>query len=117
MEKAEILKNLSQFCCSENYYKVSPLSKLNCTDGVQFLRETCQSYWLTDIIASYQNGFNLGNFQTWKLKLNKTGNGAKIECFDDDKRLIVQRIQFTDFPLDEITLWCVDGVILLPSEY
>ncbi|MGP8173547.1 MAG: DUF6876 family protein [Terracidiphilus sp.] len=29
----------------------------------------------------------------------------------------IKRIEFTDFPLDSITLYCENGTILLPSEH
>lgn len=118
MTKEEILRNLAEFYGTFYYYKVSHISGLNCTDGVQYLRGVCKCFWLTDIIASYQSALRNHPFQVWTLKLNKTGDGAKVECSDGNgNRLIVQRIQYTDFPLSEIKLYCSDGVILLPSEY
>ena len=58
------------------------------------------------------------DFQTWTLERNKRGDGAKLEGGDGNGTTAVrQRVPFTDFPLDEITLYVVGGVILLPSEY
>lgn len=115
---SELETNLEQFCGTEQYYKCDLFSNLNVTDGVQYLREKANCYWLTDIISSYSRELRNHSFQVWTLKLNKTGNGAKVECTDGNgKRLIVQRISYTDFPLKEIELYCSDGVILLPSEY
>jgi len=31
--------------------------------------------------------------------------------------LVEQKIHFTDFPLEEITLWVIDGIMLLTNEY
>jgi len=45
-------------------------------------------------------------------------NRAVVEVSDgNDKILLEQKIEFTDFPLDSIVLWKVDDVVLLPSEY
>lgn len=35
----------------------------------------------------------------------------------DEPTLYSKPIDFTDFPLDSIKIYCVDGVIMLPSEY
>lgn len=115
---SELETNLKQFIGTENYYKCNIFSNLKVTDGVQYLREKANCYWLTDIIASYQRALRNNPFQVWTLKLNKSGNGAKVECEDGNgKRLIVQRISYTDFPLKEIKLYCLNEVVLLPSEY
>ena len=34
-----------------------------------------------------------------------------------DHELAAQAIPFTDFPLEEVSLWLVDGTLMLPSEY
>jgi hypothetical protein len=40
------------------------------------------------------------------------------ECYDGNNNFIVgQEIPYSDFPIDSIELWIIDGVALLPSEY
>jgi hypothetical protein len=43
---------------------------------------------------------------------------ATLTCGDGDGNIVrTQQIAFTDFPLDEATLWFANGVIYLPSEH
>lgn len=43
---------------------------------------------------------------------------ATLVCEDgNDNAVYTQLIEFTDFPLDEITLWFANDVIYLPSEH
>ena len=116
--KAEILKTLPHFTGTQKWYPWSVLTRLLLTDGTHYLAESCGAYWLMDTIASYQARGKLTGeaFQVWTLTV--TDSEALLICTDgNDNELIRQEIPYTDFPLDKITLWCVDGVILLPSEY
>lgn len=109
-------QELVQFTGTERYYKFSPLSKLVLTDGVKYLADKAGAYWLLDIIVSYQHQLRNEGFQDWVLTV-KDGKGI-VTCTDgNSKQLVKQQIDFTDFPLDGISLYCMDGVILLPSEY
>jgi hypothetical protein len=36
---------------------------------------------------------------------------------DKEDVAFTQMIGYSDFPLDKITIWVMDGIILLPSEY
>ena len=63
-------------------------------------------------------------FQVWKLRLDDPGDGATLSVEDGNGNMLhSKRIEFTDFPLREIDIWCIEGgpqdtrVILLPSEY
>ena len=93
------------------------------TDGVQYLAETARAYWLIDVIVSWQlkPKVQRERFQVWTVKVNRSDHTAIAEGWDDtpgtSNRLARQKIEFTDFPLDEITLFFCDGTLLLPSEY
>jgi len=118
--KQEIESDLPYFTGTEEYHKFSILSNLKLTDGVKYLCDKAQCYWLMDIIASYQNKCNkdemLKYFQIWTLTI-KDGK-AIVKCErDTDDIAITQKIPYTDFPLDSIKLYCIDGIILLTSEY
>jgi len=118
--KQSIESNLPYFTGTEAYHKFSILSNLKLTDGVKYLCEKAQCYWLMDIIASYQNKCNkdemLKYFQIWTLTV-KNGE-AVVKCERDTNDIaITQKIPYTDFPLDSIKLYCDNGVILLTSEY
>lgn len=110
-------EELLQFTGSENLYQTL-IPGVRYTDGVKYVADQCQSYWLIDLIASYQRPMFVAEnrYQVWILANRE--NSATIICEDgNDNEICRQTIGFTDFPLDEFTLWCTDGVILLPGEY
>ena len=44
-------------------------------------------------------------------------NSKGVVCgYNDTELIITQEIHYTDFPLEEIKLFLMDGVILLPNE-
>jgi len=87
------------------------------TDGVKYLAEKGGAFWFLDIISSYQIELKNVDFQIWGLKINKNKSGT-ITCTDlNEKRLIKQKIEYTDFPLDTIKLYLINGVLILTSEY
>jgi hypothetical protein len=74
---------------------------------------------LFDAILSYQeyNRVKDHSFQVWKLQ-KQEDNTWLLQCEDRNHEIIiVQKIEFSDFPLNEINIWVVDGVAMLPSEY
>lgn len=90
-----------------------------CTDGVKDLCEENQSFWLLDIVLSYQTTRKVAAepFQTWKLERVK-GDRFNVTATDgNDNILVTQKIPFSDFPHDTATFWNVDRVIMLPQEY
>jgi hypothetical protein len=117
----ENLKNLNQFYGSDNAYRHGPY--ICYTDGVKFLADNADCYWFIDIIASVQHKpkVKAEEFQVWTLSVK--GCKGKVVCDDgDDHEVYTQRISFTDFPLPEIKLFCVNtdavgAMIMLPSEY
>lgn len=112
MEREKLEQGLAQFVGTEEWHKHQ--FGLKYTDGVKFLAENSGAYWLVDAIASYQKK---ESFQLWTLTV--TDHRAVLEMREDsDAPIIVQQnIEFTDFPLPEIKLYLVDGVLMLPSEY
>ena len=108
---------LSQFTGTENWYKTVD-AKTTYTDGVKYLADTRKCHWLIDVIASWQHMLRKKEFQVWTLKV-KEDDSTVITCQEDSDQesIITQEIPYTDFPEDEIVLWCSQGVILLPSEY
>ncbi len=120
-ETAQKLKmNLQRFSGTDHWYK-HQLSPLTYTDGVKYLAETAQCYWLIDIVASlYAHPSKLmqkQEFLTIKLIVNPESNNAVFTADDgNDTILYTQHIPFTDFPLEKIVLFCINGVLLLPSE-
>jgi hypothetical protein len=113
--------DLSQFTGSENWYRHSMNRDIRYTDGAQYVAEAGSAYWLLDEIAlanRYQRGVKAEEFQVWTLTRNKTGNGAMLTCGNGNGNTVFnKRIEFTDFPLETVTLYCEGGTILLPSEH
>ena len=122
---AQIKEVLARFSGTNEHHKFSILSRLVVTDGVKWLADNAECYWLLDAIASWQpvcqKDAMLREFQVWTLtteqrsELNRRGH-LKCERDTGDKKPIKQEIEYTDFPLDEIKLYVENGVILLPSE-
>ena len=132
MLTAEQLKTeLSQFNGTENYYKHS--LGFSYTDGINFLAENAECYWLLDAIGSYQHKLRLNSrlrdFQLWLLVVGnnhefikpKARNMAVLTCWEDTpvlgvKPAVSQQIPFTYFPMTEINIYLENKVLLLPDE-
>ena len=129
------LSDLSQFTGTETWYR--HFTGLLYTDGIQYLAEQAEAYWLIDAIASYQHQLKrdeyLADFQLWVLSVVGEGerdypfllpegnHKAVLTCWSDTpkegvKPAVIQQIEYTDFPLIEIKLYVSEGVLLLPSE-
>ena len=125
---AEALEqDLAHFTGSETWTRHPMVRSVVSTEGVQFLAEQAGAHWLVDIIAIAQRHspkVRTEPFQVWTLSRPKKqpSTACTVAAEDGDgKRLYLQRIPFTDFPLQGITLYCAEGdghrVIMLPSEY
>jgi len=88
------------------------------TDGVKYLAAKAGAYWLIDYILSHQLEPKLKGqlFQVWKMTVQD--DSATVTVEDGNDNIITSlTIEFTDFPLEEITLWLVEKTLMLPSEY
>ena len=124
----ELLNSLPGFTGTESYTRLRyPFMKtvLLMTDGAKYLADTAKAYWLMDAIASYQIYPKVSTepFQVWKLVVND-GRKATFTCTDGNFiHLSKMEIEYTDFPLPEITLYAEQSdylggrVIMLPTEY
>jgi hypothetical protein len=112
--------DLAQFTGSENWYRHGMVRDVLYTDGVQYVAETAGAYWLIDEIAFAQRGNKrvaAEGFQLWKLKVNPD-HTARLACEDGNGGVVFSKIiPYSDFPLEEITLYFTNKTILLPSEY
>jgi len=133
---------LAYFSGTEKWYRHGGFwrHEILLTDGVVHLAENGgrnggTAFWLMDAIASYQGEKVLRRhpFQVWKLFVTETegqSRCARLVCTNgnNDKPIVEQQIEYTDFLLDEIQLYAsvepVDQtgkkkrvIILLPSEY
>jgi hypothetical protein len=99
------------------------------TPGVKYLADQAGAYWLIDAIASYfmsgQMAYpdpRLETLQFWRLDVNKDNSALLTARADSNvEPFITQRIEFTDFPLDQVDVWAgFDGrywTLYLPSEH
>jgi hypothetical protein len=55
-------------------------------------------------------------FQLWKLNVNSDHTATLTGEDGNGKAVYCKAIEYTDFPLPEIALYCTNNVILLPSE-
>ena len=124
----EITQGLSNFHGTEKYHRFSILfPKMVLTDGAKWLGDNAECFWLFDAIASHQKQAMkdpmLKEMQFWTLKVNSDKTATLICERDTDDVAITQNIEYTDFPLPEIKLYCAPAdasgifVILLNSEY
>ncbi len=121
MTKETLTKaDLAQFTGTEQWYRHPLVRSLLYTDGIKYMATKAGAYWLIDEIAFMQQhpGVKNQSFQVWKLKVNLEKSTALLICEDGNyNRVFEKKISFTDFPLDEITIWLTENVMLLPSEY
>jgi hypothetical protein len=112
--------HLRQFTGSENWYRHGINRNVLFTDGAKYVADEAGAYWLLDSIAiaqRYEKSVSAEEFQVWELKVN-SDRTANLVCGDgNDNVVYTQHIPFTDFPLDQITLWFSNNTIFLPSEY
>ena len=115
--KEQIIDGMSGFYGTEEYTRWSPLFRnALLTDGAKWVADNCGAYWLMDMIMSHAK--SVDEFPAY-AKLVVKDNKATF-TLEGWKSKATQEVEFTDFPLDEITLklgW--DGehyIICLPSE-
>ena len=103
-----------------------PLTGMTYSSGMGWIAENAGAYWLIDAILINSKHKRLQEvcegFEVWTLTKNETGSGAKLVCTDggmdsdEAKTVYTQRIPYTDFPLQEITMYVDGGILLLPGE-
>jgi hypothetical protein len=112
--------DLRQFTGTDNWYRHPINRKVMFTDGAKHIADAGGAYWLLDEIAliqPYDKAVAAEEFQVWKLQV-RADQTATLACEDGNGNAVFKKeIEFTDFPLDEITLWFANDVIFLPSEY
>lgn len=111
---------LNQFTGSEHWYRHGMVREILFTDGAKYVADKAGAYWLLDEIAFAQRGekrVKAEEFQVWTLKV-KPDRTATLTCEDGNGNAVFTKaIEFTDFPLAEISLWFTNNTIYLPSEH
>jgi len=117
---SNLQSELGQFTGTENWHRFNPLMRnILATDGVMHLAEKGEAFWLLDIIGSLKlvPKCKGEQFITCTLTKNADGSARFLATNGNGTKLYTQNIPYTDFPLNQITLFFIDNVILLPSEY
>lgn len=125
---AQIEQELKNFSGTTGYYP-SSFKTLKLTDGVHYLRESTNSYWLIDIVESIQH---LKAIQTntafiiHKLQVSPDHSfiftsysdySETDTAFNKEHLLYTLKGELTDFPLKQVSFYQNGDVLLLPGEY
>ena len=119
MNTHELQSALRNFTETEKYHRVLP--RLVITDGVQYLANKANSYWLVTAIYSHLITQPIHS-EFVVARLVVSGKTANLVLDDGNDQVISEQyIEYTDFPLDEVKLYCSYQerlwVLLLASEY
>ena len=119
MNTQELQSALRHFTGTQNYRRVLP--RLVITDGVEYLASKANSYWLVTAIYSHLVTKPIHS-EFVVARLVVSGKTANLVLDDGNDQVISeQHIEYTDFPLDEVTIYCSYQyrlwVLLLASEY
>ena len=121
MKEQKLTKvDLQQFTGTEQWYHHPIVRKVFYTDGIRYMAEMGEAYWLINEIAFLQEQPQIARteFQRWILQVNLEESTAILSCDDGNGRILhSKKIEYTDFPLDEIKIYVANKVMLLPSEY
>lgn len=120
MKKVDQFKREVMFYTGSNcFFRSYLFPKYTFTEGVQFMAEMLEAFWLIDHVFANQTVASLKDepFQVWKIKVNED-ESARISVKDgNDNKLTFFNLCYTDFPLEEFTLWFTNDRLLLPGEY
>jgi hypothetical protein len=111
---------MNRFTGSETWYRHWFKRNILFTDGAHHVAEAGGAFWLLDIIAieqKYNKNVAAEEFQSWTLKVDLVRHTGQLTCEDGSGNVVfTNAIEFTDFPVAEITLWFENNTIYLPSE-
>lgn len=113
--------DLAQFTSTEHLYRHALVRHIRFTDGILYVAEAGGAHWLLDLIACAQLEPTVAAepFQFWTLRVFEDESG-ELSCTDGNGNgnlLKLEEIDYTDFPMKKIEIYCTDNTILLPSEY
>ena len=111
---------MQTFAMSEPRYDRNWLGKYRTTPGVRDLAQKAGATWLVDriaIISAHEPRVRQATHVVWTLKVHDDRIGMLTATDGDNAVLHVEPIGYTDFPHETATIWLMDGVMLLPSEY
>lgn len=122
LTRQELQLGLSQFTTIDGWYHHC-LQQFVFTDGVKWLCDRTQCSGVLTAIAYYQFRIklqysSLEPFQIWHVKCLEDGVGVlTCKAPETSKVFIRKELDSLDHSLDDLTLWLVNGMLLLPTEY
>jgi hypothetical protein len=133
LSRAELDVGMAQWTGTTSYTRHGMMRTLLMTEGVMWLQENAECYWLVDAIASHiatNKRLQGEEFQTWDFKredddMAPANHPHMLSVTDgnDGPPIVKQEIEYTDFPLPSIRFFVshdesLEGwVIMLTSEY
>lgn len=122
LTRQELQLGLSQFTAIDGWYHHC-LHQFVFSDGVKWLCDRTQCGGLLTAIAYYQfrirlQYHSLEPFQIWHLQCDADGSGV-LTCKAPGTGSITihKELDSVDSTLDNLTLWLINGMLLLPNEY
>lgn len=131
-DAATLLNELQCFTGDLERWRHPLCRKLIYTPGIKYVAERTGAFWLIDAIASWlpspqfrsaiRRDSRISEIHFWKLAVADDRSAVLTVVADTgEEPLIRQEIEFTDFPLAEIDLYCAfdreHWTLMLPSEY
>ena len=115
----QLQTELEQFTGTTQYYRIDRKTLL--TDGTYYLCKQTGAFWLMAVFSSHLIELKPDEWFV-VLRLDVSGESAKVVIEDGNSNVLAtQEIEYTDFPLNQITLYaCWDSehwVLMLPGEY
>ena len=116
----QLISDLAQYTGTSGYHRM--YANFYLTDGAKYLAEKAECFWLFDLYWSHIMSIvpSENEFTVLKMTVQKSSAYVAIEDGNDNV-LASQFVEYTDFPLPSITLYCSwfgDGwVAMLTSEY
>lgn len=113
------LNDLGHFYGTEGWHKLS--FQILCSDGMAYVAENAGAYWLLDVVSSYLPAVKRSGDRMSVCRLKKRTNGEWVFTMEHEGEVIVQEIEYSDFPLEDFTMYLCDNgfgwCLMLPSEY
>ncbi|QDU98598.1 DUF6876 family protein [Lignipirellula cremea] len=124
--------DLRQFTGTIDLYRHGLNRRVCYTDGVRYVAEQGEAFWLIDAICSWigsqpfrkaaAEDDRIAEMHFWTLEVQEDRTAVLFAKSDSpEEAFITQAIPFTDFPLPRIDIWAAyDGenwTLYLPSEH
>jgi hypothetical protein len=111
--------DLCQFYGTEEWHRDPLMVNMVFTDGVKYVVESRQAYWLVMYIyARYVHVRALRDEPFITIEMTTEDDTAEVIFTDGNNNILhAEEIGYTDYPDAGVCMWLVNGVLMLPSEY